>query len=212
MADTTYALTQVVEKGSGQTAKALDRPVAGKTGTSNSNRSAWFVGYTPQLSTAVWVGHPDRNISMQNIYINGIRRPIVYGSTIAAPTWKRFMDKALAGEPNKDFPKVSTKVLHGEKAPVPRVWGQSVDAAKKALEEAGFSVTVRPGQVYSSAPAGAVAYTSPSGTATKGTLVTIYVSNGQPEPPKKEDDKKKEPKKSDKKDDRKQNRGPRGRD
>ena len=174
--------------------------------------NAWFVGFVPQLSTAVWVGHPDRNISMQNIVINGIPRSIVYGSTIAAPTWKRFMDTALTGQPNVEFPEVSTKVLRGEKVAVPRVWGQSVDAAKQLLEQAGFSVTVRAQKVYSSAPDGAVAYTSPSGTATKGTLISIYVSNGQPEPPKSDDDKddagdKKKDDKKDKKKDRGASRG-----
>ncbi|WP_217615974.1 transglycosylase domain-containing protein [Cellulomonas sp. GbtcB1] len=54
MADTTYAMTQVVEKGSGRAyVNPLDRPIAGKTGTSNDNKSAWFVGFTPQLATAV---------------------------------------------------------------------------------------------------------------------------------------------------------------
>ena len=76
--------------------------------------------------------------------------------------------------------------------------GESVPFAPNVL-----SVTVREQKVYSSAPDGAVAYTSPSGTAAKGTLISIYVSNGQPEPPKSEDDggdKKKDDTKDKKKD------------
>ena len=207
-----HALKGVLDNGGAKASRLSGRTAAGKTGTAQKSYHTWFVGYTPQLSTAVWVGHPDRNISMQNIVINGIPRSIVYGSTIAAPTWKRFMDKALAGQPNVEFPEVGTKVLHGEKVAVPRVWGQSVDAAKQLLEQAGFSVTVRAQKVYSSAPDGAVAYTSPSGTATKGTLISIYVSNGQPEPPKSDDDKddagdKKKDDKKDKKKDRGASRG-----
>ncbi len=53
MADTTAALQGVIENGSGEYASRLGRPAAGKTGTSSDNRSAWFVGYTPQLATAV---------------------------------------------------------------------------------------------------------------------------------------------------------------
>ncbi|PMD04052.1 penicillin-binding transpeptidase domain-containing protein, partial [Brevibacterium paucivorans] len=52
MAETTYALSRVVQGGSGSYASNLGRPVAGKTGTSNESKSAWFVGYTPQLATA----------------------------------------------------------------------------------------------------------------------------------------------------------------
>lgn len=194
-----HALKGVLDNGGAKSSRlAGGRTAAGKTGTAQMSYHTWFVGYTPQLSTAVWVGHPDRNVAMQRIRINGQPYSIVYGSTLAAPTWKRFMDKALAGEPNKTFSDVSTKVLHGEKVPVPRVWGQSVDAAKKTLEEAGFSTTVREGKVYSSAPDGAVAYTSPSGTATRGTLVSIYVSNGKPQPPENDDKDEKDKKKEDK--------------
>ena len=53
MADATYAMTQVVQRGSGTTALELDRPVAAKTGSSSDNKSAQFVGYTPQVVTAV---------------------------------------------------------------------------------------------------------------------------------------------------------------
>ncbi|MBR7503298.1 penicillin-binding protein, partial [Mycobacterium tuberculosis] len=52
-AETTYALRQVVNGGSGSYAQNLGRPAAGKTGTSTSNKSAWFSGYTPQLATSV---------------------------------------------------------------------------------------------------------------------------------------------------------------
>jgi membrane peptidoglycan carboxypeptidase len=54
----TYALRQVVENGTGQAAN-IGKPVAGKTGTTSSNRDAWFVGYTPGLTASVWMGHPD---------------------------------------------------------------------------------------------------------------------------------------------------------
>lgn len=178
-----HALQGVINGGGATNARlAGGRVAAGKTGTAQNNYHTWFVGYTPQLSTAVWVGHPDRNVAMQGIWINGQGYRRVYGSTIAAPTWRRFMDTALTGAPNQAFPVVSDKVLNGVKVALPRVWGQSVAAATAMLEEAGFTVRVDPTQVHSSSPAGTVAYTMPSGYATSGALVTLRISNGTPEP------------------------------
>lgn len=101
-ADVTYALTQVVESGTGTAALELDRPAAGKTGTAtNANdevSSAWFVGYTPQLSTAV-------------MYVRGNGReqldgwlPEFFGGSYPARTWTDVMTRALDGEPVKEFP------------------------------------------------------------------------------------------------------------
>ena len=179
----THALQAVLKKGGAyNSALAGERPAAGKTGTSQSNEHTWFVGYTPQLSTAVWLGHPDRSESMQNITINGTWHEYVYGSTLAAPTWKRFMDQVLAKEKKKGFIKADTQALEGEVVDVPQLWSANVGEAEQRLKDAGFQVTVRPGQVYSSAPSGAVAYVSPSSSARRGTQVTIFVSNGVPAP------------------------------
>jgi penicillin-binding protein 1A len=80
-----------------------DRPAAGKTGTSEDAANAWFVGYTPTLSTAVWMGHLDcgagPQCGMHNI--NGVRE--VFGGTIPASTWQRFMKRALDGVPITEF-------------------------------------------------------------------------------------------------------------
>ena len=179
----TYALGKVLTDGGAKSSQlAGGRVAAGKTGTSQSNKHTWFVGYTPQLATSVWIGHPDRDVPMQNITMNGRSYSRVYGSTLAAPTWKRYMDRALKKVSKKGFPDVSTKILEGKKGEIPRLWGSSVSDAEEALTKAGFSVTVRPGQVYSSAARGTVAYTYPAGTAPTGTMVTIYVSNGSPRP------------------------------
>ena len=86
----------------GTASKALadfGRPAAGKTGTTDANSDAWFVGYTPQLSTAVWLGHPD------GIHpLAGVQSGPVFGGTIPALTWKAFMKPALDGLPALDFP------------------------------------------------------------------------------------------------------------
>ncbi len=93
-------LADVVRKGTGKAAD-IGRPngTGGKTGTSEDFGDAWFVGYTPQLSTAVWMGYADSRRSMENI--KGVAK--VYGGTLPAETWKNFMSKALEGVPTADF-------------------------------------------------------------------------------------------------------------
>ena len=95
-------LKGVVESGTG-TAASIGRNAgtAGKTGTSENFGDAWFVGYTPQLSTAVWIGYSDsREKPLRNI--KGVNP--VYGGTIPARTWKAFMTEAVKGTPEVAFP------------------------------------------------------------------------------------------------------------
>ena len=86
--------------------KALEgRVSAGKTGTQDNNTNAWMVGFTPELTTAVWVGHPDLYLSMVDIpeFVNaGVDK--VIGGTFPASIWKATMDAALAGRPATLFP------------------------------------------------------------------------------------------------------------
>ena len=70
--------------------KGIDRPAAGKTGTAEDNANAWFVGYTPSLSTAVWLGHQSGNIEMSGIL--GVRGGMT-GGAVPAATWQRFMKR-----------------------------------------------------------------------------------------------------------------------
>lgn len=91
------ALKRVVEGGTG-TAAAIGRPVAGKTGTSENFGNAWFVGYTPQLSTAVWVGRPEGDTPMRGVH--GIN---VTGGSFPARIFSRYMKAALAGVPATDL-------------------------------------------------------------------------------------------------------------
>lgn len=95
-ASLTNVLQGVINGGTGKSAQ-IGRPAAGKTGTTSSERDVWFVGYTPQLSTAVWIGN-DNN------------RPLGGGATgggFAAPIWRNFMLKALKNEPVQYFPSPS---------------------------------------------------------------------------------------------------------
>ncbi len=89
----THLLEGVVKNGTGWRIKALKRPAAGKTGTTNDLKDAWFCGYTPELVTAVWVGHDDHTSMGKG----------ETGSRAAAPIWLEFMKEALKGKPVKDF-------------------------------------------------------------------------------------------------------------
>jgi penicillin-binding protein 1A len=100
VADTvTDVLRGVIQSGTG-TAADIGRPAAGKTGTTSNFTNAWFVGYTPTLSTAVWMGDAN-NESTPLRNIKGI--PQVFGGTIPAQTWHTFMLQALSNVPATDF-------------------------------------------------------------------------------------------------------------
>ncbi len=99
----TDALAAVVTDGSGQAALALGRPAAGKTGTTDDNRSAWFVGYTPQVSAAVVMAREDaqgRPVSLAGT--GGL--DLVTGGSFPAQIWTTFAQGALEGQPTLDFP------------------------------------------------------------------------------------------------------------
>ena len=115
----TRILEDNVRYGTG-TQAALDRPVAGKTGTTDEHADAWFVGYTPGLSTAVWMGYTRGEVPMTNVH--GIS---VSGGSFPAEIWRRFMDPALAGLPARDFPEpTQPAVFHSwERGP----WSLSYD-------------------------------------------------------------------------------------
>ena len=100
MADVTYALKSVVNGGTGAAALALGRPAAGKTGTSQSNASAWFSGYTPQLAASVSFFRDDATQTLNGI--GGLTS--VTGGSFPARIWTAFMKGALKGEPVMDFP------------------------------------------------------------------------------------------------------------
>jgi penicillin-binding protein 1A len=93
----TSCLEQVITSGTG-TAADIGRPAAGKTGTTQNYADAWFVGYTPDLVTAVWVGYPSAQKPMTNVH--GAK---VTGGSLPAQIWSSFMKKVLAGAPVSEF-------------------------------------------------------------------------------------------------------------
>ncbi|MCP9987131.1 transglycosylase domain-containing protein [Streptomyces sudanensis] len=103
-ADTINKLLRgVVDSGTGQEAGLQSRANAGKTGTTDSRRNAWFVGYTPNLSGAVWVGSPTQQVKMESITIGGRYHDKVFGGKVPGPIWKDAMTGALEGHPAPAF-------------------------------------------------------------------------------------------------------------
>ena len=91
----------------GGTAKdaVFGRPIAGKTGTTDEAENTWFVGFTPQLSTAVWIGDAtESGRSLVGRTIGGVYFPKIYGSDLAAPMWRDYMSQAVANDPALPIP------------------------------------------------------------------------------------------------------------
>ncbi|GGC01043.1 hypothetical protein GCM10010972_12280 [Cellulomonas carbonis] len=180
MADTTYALTQVVERGSGERAD-IGRPLAGKTGTSNDNKSAWFIGYTPQLTTAVVLFQPsaDGTVAEEITPFGDFAQSQITGGSYPAILFQQHMSTIHEGLEVVDFPE-RADVGEPNKPPliaVPSVVGLSEAEASSTLQAAGFRVDVARG-TSPDVPEGTVISQSPSGEAERGSTVTITVSEG----------------------------------
>ena len=150
-----FALQQVINGGTGASAD-FGRPAAGKTGTTTNNADSWFVGFTPRLTAAVWMGYPQGLIPMKDVH--GVE---VQGGTFPAEMWKKFMTAATAGFDTGDFPAIDPSVL---------AEGQTLDPAygKSSAIAGGSGNTTATTQ-----PARSTTSTSrPTGTTAAGTVVT----------------------------------------
>ncbi|MET9381921.1 transglycosylase domain-containing protein [Streptomyces sp. NPDC002928] len=121
----TDVLKTVVEKGTGTAAQLTGRDVAGKTGTTDGNKSAWFVGYTPQLSTSIAMFRLDddetkKNRTFLEMYGTGGQKKI-HGASFPAQIWHDYMEDALKGEKAEKFPTPESigEVVNEEPSPTP---------------------------------------------------------------------------------------------
>jgi membrane peptidoglycan carboxypeptidase len=185
----TYALKKVLTQGTAA-GKGIGVPAAGKTGTSDASANTWFVGYTHSLSTAVWVADPNSypkgtphrqengQRGLEQIKINGVFRQAFFGATIAGQIWHDFMNDAVSGRDNSNWPDPGSDYLKGG-GKVPNVVGQQIGAATAALTGAGFQVKVG-GVVQGNTPPGTVARTSPDPgqDIAAGGTITLFISDG----------------------------------
>ncbi len=107
-ANVNYALSQVVEAGTGTAAK-IGQPVAGKTGTTENYRDAWFAGFTCKLTTVVWMGYPDVNADGSTKFMKSVHGKSVTGGSFPTQIWQKYMAKATVGLDSCPFPRPADK-------------------------------------------------------------------------------------------------------
>jgi penicillin-binding protein 1A len=194
----TDVLTDVIERGTG-TAAQIGRPAAGKTGTAQGWRNAWFCGYVPQLAAAVWVGYP----GPEQYAMVPPRMPVrVTGGSYPARIWQRFMAAATAPMPAREFPVPTPPVtlptlgpaptlpappVTGPAGPVPPVVGLPLDQALLAVSAAGFQARLVAAPA-GAGPPGTVVRQSPPAGSTLGagasmTVVAVPAPTPPPAPP-----------------------------
>ena len=177
-------MERVVCCGTARRAMIEDVPQAGKTGTHQAYRDAWFVGYVPNFTTAVWVGYPDEQIALRDVTINGEQYTRVFGGSVPAPIWKEFMEIVLSKYPSGEFPSSLGISIYNTVpfALVPDVEGMT---GKEAVDTV-FAAHLRPEivEVDSGTPAGTILSTEPGkGTETdQGATVRVMVSSGTTAP------------------------------
>ena len=130
--------------------KVIDgHPAGGKTGTSGRQFHTWYVGFTRQMSTAVWFGHPQGDVRPSGFAVDGqmLRHGSVWGNTVSLPTWQEYMNRAHEGLPSEAFPGApdrpsgpSADVV--QEGVVPDVSGMVLSRAQAAVESAGYRVQV----------------------------------------------------------------------
>jgi membrane peptidoglycan carboxypeptidase len=179
-------LVGVVENGTAAN-MYLDRPTAGKTGTTNDFQALWFAGYTPNMAAAVWTGSPvaPSDNPMANVTINGVYESAWAGSTLPGPIWEMAMRGAIADLPIESFVPIDPELIDGAQLSLPSLAGLTPEEAVKQLDALNLKSIVSETEVASYQPAGTVAYTSPSAgyTVQPGATVTLYLSTGVPPPP-----------------------------
>lgn len=128
--ETTAVLQKVVSDGAtGESAQVSGRHVAGKTGTSNNDRDAWFMGYTPQLGTAIWHGHTEGQIDMLGSTINGRYYAEVYGGLFPAQVFSSYLPGALDGQADESFTAPSRNVVSNPSPPKSKKPDDSSDSS-----------------------------------------------------------------------------------
>ena len=159
----TRILEENVQSGTG-TRAAFGRPAAGKTGTNEEHADAWFAGYTPELSTVVWVGYTRGEIPMENVH--GIA---VTGGSFPAEIWRLFMDPALSGSEVAQFPE-------------PAVWPEwkPFTRGRYALTYAPSAVSTTSSTDTQSTPAET---TSPTAPPSQAPQTTTRPAESRPQPP-----------------------------
>jgi len=146
---------------------AVKRPIFGKTGTTDSEKSATFIAGTKQMVVAGMLTDPDWPQTNKHMKHPPINWAVAYT-----------LRDGLAGQPVVQFTAPNRDRAYGKLSPIPNVKCQTIPAAQGSIRRAGFSVGSSSNQVASQCPAGTVAGTSPSGSTVKGGTVSLLISKG----------------------------------
>jgi membrane peptidoglycan carboxypeptidase len=147
-------------------------PHIGKTGTTDFAKDTWMIGASTTAATAVWVGNVRGDANLRNLRFDS--GP---AATARHRIWPRIMKVADEAWGGAAFPEPDASAFRVTRADIPDVRGKSPDDARRVLESAGFVVTDA-GQQDSELPAGQVSGTDPSGSAPRGSMISLYTSNG----------------------------------
>ena len=129
--------------GTGTRAVLDDRPIAGKTGTHQGFREAWFIGFIPQYTSSVWIGFAEEQLPLTNVEINGEVVSSVSGGRVPAPIWKEFMEKVVEDLPIEEWPADPSDIDKYYEIPtieIPQLLGLNIIDA----EEIAFSGYILP--------------------------------------------------------------------
>jgi membrane peptidoglycan carboxypeptidase len=147
-------------------------PMIGKTGTSDNNEATWMSGASTKAATVVGVYNASGHVNLRNTYFNGTQAAV-----IRHEIWPRIMSVANAKYGGDAFPEPDSTALRVITAPIPDIRGKSMQEAQQLIESAGFGFADG-GPQDSALPAGTAASTNPTGEAPRGSVVTVYSSNG----------------------------------
>jgi penicillin-binding protein 1A len=131
-------LEVAAQYGTGTRATLDDRPIAGKTGTHQGFREAWFIGFIPQYTSSIWIGFAEEQLPLTDVEINGEVIKNVSGGRVPAPMWKEFMTKVVEGLPVIEWPNDPSDIEKYYEIPtvvIPELTGLNVLIA----EEIAFS-------------------------------------------------------------------------
>jgi len=129
--------------GTGTRAVLDDRPIAGKTGTHQGFREAWFIGFIPQYTSSVWIGFAEEQLPLTDVEINGEVVSNVSGGRVPAPMWKEFMEKVVENLPVEEWPADPSDIEKYYEIPtieIPQLLGLNIIDA----EEIAFSGYILP--------------------------------------------------------------------
>ncbi|MDQ0574579.1 transglycosylase domain-containing protein [Agromyces albus] len=172
-----HAMAYAMQQTFSGTASASDPgtgiPHIGKTGTTDGAKDTWMIGSSTTAATAVWVGNVVGEANLRDMSFDSGR-----AATARHRIWPMIMELADNKYGGDEFPEPDASAFRQVLIDIPQVSGLSLDAAKQAIEAAGF-VFEDGGQQDSNLPAGTVSGTDPTGQAGRGSTIRVFTSNGQ---------------------------------